>query len=309
MTSVRVSVFLPTYNHAPHIAAALDSALAQGVDGMEIVIGDDASTDATREIAETYSQRFAGVVRLLPAEPNLGITANCNRILQACRGHYIALFSGDDLWLPRKLDLQLTMMEADPLISFCFGQVEVFEDESGKTVAVIPQGALEAFEAGDPVEGCYRIGLAGCSIVIRADAVPSGGFDPCLPHASDWLFWMEAAHRGRVAQVHEVVARHRRHSNNASHGRSYHERISIDHFLTLALLERKHPELASQAARKRRELAAGYLLAEALRNEDSTWRTSLLQHAIRITRTRALVTTVGSALLARLRAKIRRNLS
>jgi glycosyltransferase involved in cell wall biosynthesis len=111
-----------TYNHAPYIRAALDSALSQRTSfPYEIVVGDDASTDGTREILQEYAEANPGRLRLVLHDRNIGMIANQNAAFAACSGEYIAMLEGDDYWTDdSKLERQLAAMREHPgcLLSF-----------------------------------------------------------------------------------------------------------------------------------------------------------------------------------------------
>lgn len=95
-----VSVIVICYNQEKSIARTLDSVLRQDESvPYEIVIGDDASTDSTREICRQYADRYPHIIRLLPEEPNLGLVGNYFRCLKACKGEYISDCAGDDEWI------------------------------------------------------------------------------------------------------------------------------------------------------------------------------------------------------------------
>ncbi len=115
----KVSVHMITYNHEGFIADAIDGVLAQITDfPIEIVIGEDCSTDLTRRICEDYRARHPGLIRLLYSEKNLGIQANSLRTFEACRGNYIAFCEGDDYWVnPHKLQRQVDHLDANPDVS------------------------------------------------------------------------------------------------------------------------------------------------------------------------------------------------
>lgn len=98
--SPEVSVIILCYNQRDIVSRAIDSVLAQRCDfPFEIVIGDDASTDGTREICESYARRYPDIIRLMPAAPNKGVVHNYFDTLAACRGRFIADCAGDDYWL------------------------------------------------------------------------------------------------------------------------------------------------------------------------------------------------------------------
>lgn len=127
-----VSVCVITYNHAESISQALNSVLDQKVDfPIEIVIGDDASSDGTQEFLSEFQAKYSEKTRLLCAAKNLGslthssFQPNLIRSLSACRGKYIALLEGDDCWLhPNKLQRQFDKMENSPEIGLCVHNAE-----------------------------------------------------------------------------------------------------------------------------------------------------------------------------------------
>ena len=122
-----VSVMIITYNHAPYIAQALESVLAQQTDfAVEIVIGEDCSPDSTRAIAQGYEQRYPGRVRVLAHERNLGIMPNLTATMAACTGEFIAFLEGDDYWTdPTKLQRQVDALRVAQDCAMCFHDAEL----------------------------------------------------------------------------------------------------------------------------------------------------------------------------------------
>ena len=124
-----VSVSLVTYNHAPYIAKAIDSILAQETDfPVEICIGEDHSSDGTREICQRYAEQYPDQIRLFLRERKDVIYIdgfptgrfNWMETLKACQGKYIAVLEGDDYWCdPRKLQMQVDFLEANPEFNVC----------------------------------------------------------------------------------------------------------------------------------------------------------------------------------------------
>ena len=111
-----ISVIVITYNQEHTIARTLDSVLMQRChQPLEIVIGEDCSTDGTRAVCEDYARRYPDVVRLMPAAPNKGVVDNYFDCLQACRGEFVADCAGDDYWIaPDKLEKECRIMEDNP---------------------------------------------------------------------------------------------------------------------------------------------------------------------------------------------------
>lgn len=107
-SDLMISVAIVTYNHEQYIAQALDSVISQNFSWpYEIIVGDDCSTDRTREILNMYVEKY-NFIHVLPREQNMGVTRNFFDVLQHCSGQYIALLDGDDYWTdPDKLRKQV----------------------------------------------------------------------------------------------------------------------------------------------------------------------------------------------------------
>lgn len=130
-----VSVCTITYNHENYIAQAIEGVLMQKTNfPFEIVIGEDCSTDGTREIVFDYARKYPNIIRIITSEKNVGMINNLNRTLNACKGKYIALCEGDDYWIdPYKLQKQVDFLEANPEYSMCFHNAfNIYENSTKK---------------------------------------------------------------------------------------------------------------------------------------------------------------------------------
>lgn len=116
---ILISVIIPSYNRADTVGETIDSIMAQEGIGseydLEIVIGDDCSTDNAREVLEQYRQKYPNYIRLFLREENVGLGANWAMCVKDCRGKYICNCDNDDYWHnPQKLLIQLDYMESHP---------------------------------------------------------------------------------------------------------------------------------------------------------------------------------------------------
>ncbi|MDO5687277.1 MAG: glycosyltransferase [Neisseria sp.] len=129
-----VSVDMITYNHEPYIAQAIEGVLMQKTNfKFELVIGEDCSTDRTREICIEYQKKYPEIIKLLLPEKNLGVVKNGDRTIKACTGKYIALCEGDDYWTdPLKLQKQVDFMEANNDYSMCFHNAYVINKRTNE---------------------------------------------------------------------------------------------------------------------------------------------------------------------------------
>jgi len=118
---ILISVIIPSYNRANTVGETIDSIIAQKVDAdIEIVIGDDCSTDNAREVLGQYSQKYPDIIRLFLREENVGLGANWAQCVKDCRGKYICNCDNDDYWHnPNKLQIQLDYMESHEDCNIC----------------------------------------------------------------------------------------------------------------------------------------------------------------------------------------------
>ena len=129
-TSPLVSILVPSYNGARHLRESLDSLLAQTYRPVEIILLDDASTDATPAIAAEYAGRIAYVRQ--PA--NLGIYQNVNAGIARARGDLIATYHADDIYLPTIVEAQVAYFERHPQVGAVFC-ADIFVDAEGREYA------------------------------------------------------------------------------------------------------------------------------------------------------------------------------
>lgn len=111
-----VSIVMLTYNHEAYIEEAITSILAQNFSGsIELIIGEDCSTDKTLNIVRRFHERHPEKIKLITSENNVGMNFNLRRCIQACTGEYIAFCEGDDYWSSsKKLQLQADFIKGNP---------------------------------------------------------------------------------------------------------------------------------------------------------------------------------------------------
>src|SRR5579863_3179830 len=123
-----VSVVIPAYNAAVTIAEAVDSALAQTLPPLEIIVVNDGSTDSTARILEAYGDR----IRII-SQANAGLSCARNAALRIARGDYIAFLDADDLWAPQMLARTVPFLDNDPDCALVFTDLALI-DSNGRTL-------------------------------------------------------------------------------------------------------------------------------------------------------------------------------
>ena len=228
MEEVMLSVIMTTYNHERYIAQAIESVLRQQTDfRIEIVIGEDCSTDRTRAIAEDYAAQYPEAIRIITSAENVGWRKNYRRTIAAARGKYIALLDGDDYFTHRKkLQMQVDLLEANPDVGMCYGRSERTDEEGNTTI--YPEGeCLTSFEAmlrRNPAENCTTV--ARKALVeqyyeeIRPEEHPQWRTD-------DLPMWLWFAARSKYMGIDCPMAVHRVLKQSVSHNPDYRKKIEF----------------------------------------------------------------------------------
>ena len=211
---MKISVSITTFNHERFIRQAIESVLAQQCRAqIEIVVGDDCSTDGTADILAQMEREHRGLLKIVRPPANLGHNGRAMFLetLKHCDGDYVAMLDGDDYWIDdRKLDTQLDFFERHPQCALCHHGVEsVFEDGhtepwSGSYAA---EESLGEFGVLLP---WHHIGSP--APLIRQQVVQSL---PRWIHQSpfgDWPIYMAAGNIGQIGYFPRTMAAYRFHS-------------------------------------------------------------------------------------------------
>jgi glycosyltransferase involved in cell wall biosynthesis len=121
-----ISVIIPTFNRSHFITEAVDSVLNQDIQGydIEVLVIDDGSTDNTREVLKKYHDKIRYIY-----QNNGGAGVARNRGLEEARGEWITFLDSDDLWLPFKLSLQMSIIQKIPQCKILYGNFRVFNED------------------------------------------------------------------------------------------------------------------------------------------------------------------------------------
>ena len=194
MERILISTIIPSYNRADTVGQTIDSILAQQVDAdMEIVIGDDCSTDNAREVLEQYRQKYPDIIRLFLREQNMGLGANWAQCVKDCRGEFICNCDNDDYWHnPNKLQLQLDYMRAHPECNILITNHRTHNRSTGeiKECKAYIDRTMPLQEAID----CGHTAYCNATIMYRADFIkkylPLDDFIKYHFFLQDWTAWI-----------------------------------------------------------------------------------------------------------------------
>jgi len=204
-----VSVRIATYNHEGFVAQCLESVLMQKTDfPFEIIIGEDCSTDRTKEIVSAYQKEYPDKIKAIFSPRNLGVSYNSRQIQLACRGKYHAICEGDDYWIdPMKLQKQVDILEANPALSLSFHNAFILNKKSFATRLLFENEMKPTLNFA---EAC-RISPPTASVMARSEILET--LPPWRTEIScgDVLLRLWCAHHGDLAYLDEVMSVYRIH--------------------------------------------------------------------------------------------------
>lgn len=231
----KVSIAIMCYNQEKFIKETIESALNQTYKNIEICISDDCSTDKTYDIILDYQNKYPDIIKCFQQKENMwkfSLCINANSMLNLCTWDYIALLDGDDIMLPNRIERQIHFLEKNHDYIWVSWWVETFQNESGYILWNIHQNLKVNNRTTE-------------SLILDWNSIP-----PCLTFKNilnrpsyntslkimwDWLFYIELSMLWKIWHLNEYLGRYRLHWNN-----SINKELSLDHILTLDLLDYKY---------------------------------------------------------------------
>jgi glycosyltransferase involved in cell wall biosynthesis len=224
-----ISVVIPSYNRAPLITETVESILAQTLPPAEVIVVDDGSTDDTAEVCARLPVRYV-------PQANTGLPGARNRGIRESRGEWIAFCDSDDLWHPRKLELQMAALAASPGARWSVTGCDLI-DPDGVPVTTDGSGMERSFPvfqtglaprdhlaralkertpgvfAGDAYGLLFEgnFGLPSSALVARELIDEAGPFDEYFRWAEDTEFFHRISARADVAVVLDPLVLYRVH--------------------------------------------------------------------------------------------------
>ncbi len=240
MSADTVTILIPVFNGGDFLTQAIESALAQTWPAIEVLVVDDGSDDDGH--TERVCRAFGSRIRYLRRE-NGGVGAALNTGIAAMTGRYLTWLSHDDLYDPRKVEVQMKALAAQPGPCVIFGGYATMS-EDGTILAEIETNA--GYRSDQPLWAILEGRINGCTILLeRALLERQGGFDVGLPTTQDYELWWRLALHYPFVYVPGALVRHRVHEGQGSRGRRHIEEASL---LWMEMLERVPEEMARSHA-------------------------------------------------------------
>jgi glycosyltransferase involved in cell wall biosynthesis len=254
-----IAVIIPTYNSGKFFEKTLESVLRQTVSPDEVLVNDDASSDGTAELAESYGppvRVFHGANQRQAASRNFAAAqTNCE---------WLAFLDHDDLWAPNKLERQIEELARIPHADLCYSARVTFEEEDG----IFRRGTVFSVPPAEHIrKSLYRntTFLPGSVLIRRSTYLAAGGFNPAIKLVEDWDLWLRLLHRNvQFAARHEPLLLTRYHVNNQSNNAiaALAEQKEIYRRLVLPHLPRHSRWLTHQKSQSGQEAVAAMILRQ-----------------------------------------------
>jgi len=201
---IRVSTIIPTYNNEATLAQAIDSALAQHVDGQEIIVVNDGSTDGTSSVLDAYRERVTVLDRI-----NGGPAAARNAGVRASHGEYVAFLDADDIWMPTMLERTVAALDADPTLALVYCNASLADSEGVDLgAALIGKGVDHAPSLNELLTQLWPI-MPSAALVRRSAYEQGHGYRDELRGASfrfeDVDFWIRMREQGVFKYIPEEL--------------------------------------------------------------------------------------------------------
>ena len=222
-----LSVVIPTWNRAHVVCEAIESALNQRADKVEVIVVDDCSTDATVDlIKKTFDSRVQVLQQL--TRRGQGAARNAGALL-AC-GEFVGFLDSDDIWLPGKLDAELRVFAEFPeAIAVISDSRNHFEGQPDPSSRFAQNGLLAETEGSVRLVNDLgwlwtnsTITAHMCGITVQRKALTKLGpklFAEDLSSCEDWEFQMRLYSLGQVAVLPVIFSSVRRFNDGSRHGR------------------------------------------------------------------------------------------
>ena len=227
-----VSVWMITFNHEKYISLALDSILMQKTTfKFEIIVGEDCSTDETRNILKEYEKKYPRIIKPIYHNKNVGAMINAYiHCLPKLQGKYIACLEGDDYWTDAyKLQKQVDFLEAHPDYALVYTdkKIRINEDE-------IPDEEFKSLDGFIIEELIFSNFITTASVLVRTDIYKTS-IESIISHIieKNWLMldypgWLKIALKYKIGYINDITCAYRILSDSTSHSTNSLKRYLFD---------------------------------------------------------------------------------
>lgn len=215
MTNLEVSICMITFNHEKYIGKALSSVLKQDFNyDYEIVIGDDFSTDSTRDILFEFKKKYPDRIKLILRDKNIGIAQNFSETIFKCSGKYIAIIEGDDYWISsNKIQRQYDLLENNPGFVLSYSNCMEINEISGVNHIVCEKRPKEVDLGYLLSEGWF---MRTPTLFFQNKIIKKFPNWFYKAYSTDYILQLLLLEKGNAIKINEVMAVYRKHDHGIS---------------------------------------------------------------------------------------------
>lgn len=278
MTDPAVSVIINCLNGEKYLREAIDSVVSQTFTDWEIVLWDNGSTDSTSHISQAYGSR----VRYFRSDETYPLGKARNLAIREARGRYIGFLDCDDLWLPRKIERQVSAFEMNAKAGLVFCN-SIFFGEGGDFGRLYAKKKPRTGMVFGELLANYFLSLE--TVMIRRTALESldEWFDDRLTVAEEKDLFLRLAYQFEAEYVDEPLAKWRVHASSWTH--THFEFFAIENEIILEKLREKYHSLETRYPREvaalKRKITWQHAMAEWKADRMGRCRMLLRPHAMK----------------------------
>jgi glycosyltransferase involved in cell wall biosynthesis len=216
-TTPKITVILPVYNCELYVQTAVQSILNQTFIDFELLIIDDASTDATVSILKKMDDSR---IQLIEKPVNSGYTNSLNYGLKLAKGEYIARMDGDDISYPERFAKQIAYLETHPEVVVCGTTYKIVDNDKRITLPI----HTEAIK----IELLWGNCISHPSVMMRKSVLDQYviQYDSTKEPAEDYHLWIELLHYGELYNLPNLLLEYRVYGNQVSRKRAEEQKKS-----------------------------------------------------------------------------------
>ena len=231
MSNPLVSIIMPAYNAEKYISESINSVIEQTFRNWELIVVDDGSCDATKDIIEKFALKDS---RIKPVfrENNSGKPSIAkNYAYDMVNGDFIAFLDSDDLWMREKLEKQVKLLK-DSDYKLCYTGGYFIDEDGKKTGSFLPR-----YENGYIFKKMlFRYEINNQSVLIKKDVFKK--FNENITIGEDYNFFMHIIFHNKVCNIKEKLIKYRVHNNSITRARK--KDLSEGTLVTLRELNEKY---------------------------------------------------------------------
>lgn len=203
-----ITVLMSVYNGERYLKEAIDSILTQTFTDFEFIIIDDASTDKTPEILNSYHDNRIKIIR---NDKNIGLTKSLNKGLEFSNGLYIARMDADDVSLPDRFMKEVAFLNTYPEIAVV-GTASYIIDQEGNVIRILIPSKSPRY-----CDFLKKNQIIHGSIMLRRSILKKySGYDELFRYCQDYALWLQMAKMEKISNIQEILYKLRIHGDSIS---------------------------------------------------------------------------------------------